>query len=114
MFENAVGTDCIIQCDHQQFDVHKFILMAHSEVFRAMFSHKETKENVESRIDLKDTPHFAVKHMLTYMYSGGMSEDLTDDEAPLVMEIAEKYGLDALKSLTQQKLIPRYEFNLKE
>lgn len=107
MYESSIGTDCVIQCGIDQVNVHKFILMAHSEVFRAMFSHKETKENVESHIDLKDTPAIAVKHMLTYMYSGSISEDLTDEEAPLVMEIAEKYGLDSLKILCQQKLIPR-------
>uniref|UniRef100_A0A914DDZ4 Speckle-type POZ protein n=1 Tax=Acrobeloides nanus TaxID=290746 RepID=A0A914DDZ4_9BILA len=111
MFENSIGTDCMIQCGMKSFDVHKFILMAHSEVFRAMFSHKETKENVESRIDLMDTSPVAVQHMLTYMYSGSISEDLTDEEAPLVMEIAEKYGLDALKILCQQKLIPRLNKN---
>ena len=37
-------------------------------------------------------------------------EDLSDEDAPLVMEIAEKYGLDSLKILCQQKLIPRCVF----
>jgi hypothetical protein len=50
MFTNSEGSDCVIECGTQEFLVHKFILMAHSDVFRAMFSHKETMESVESRI----------------------------------------------------------------
>jgi hypothetical protein len=54
MFTSSEGTDCVIECNGQEFQVHKFILMAHSDVFRAMFSHKETIESVESRIRITD------------------------------------------------------------
>lgn len=107
MFLSSDGSDCVIECDGHLFNVHKFILMAHSEVFRAMFKHKETKENVESRIEIKDATSKAVHHLLTYMYSSNVAEDLSDEDAPAVMEIAEKYGLDELKKLCQQKLMPR-------
>lgn len=36
MFQTGEGSDMIIECEEQQFNVHKFILMAHSDVFRAM------------------------------------------------------------------------------
>ena len=50
MYASGEGSDCVIECGGQEFQVHKFVLMAHSDVFRAMFSHKETMESVESRI----------------------------------------------------------------
>ncbi|KAI1712850.1 BTB/POZ domain-containing protein [Ditylenchus destructor] len=107
MFETGEGSDCVIECQNRQFHVHKFVLMAHSEVFRAMFSHKDTLENIESRIKMTDTNPTAVHQMLTYMYSGGLPDGFADDHAPALIEISEKYGLDPLKILCQDKLISR-------
>lgn len=114
MFLTGEGSDCIIECKDKEFQVHKFILMAHSEVFRAMFSHKSTIENIESRIKLTDTNSTAVYQMLTYMYSGSLPEDFEDDHAPKLIEISEKYGLDPLKILCQEKLISRFFFCLEK
>jgi len=105
MFQTGEGSDFVIECQGQQFYVHRFILMAHSEVFRAMFSHKTTLENIEGRIRLTDTNPTAVQQMLTYMYSGSLPDIFEDDHAPSLIEIAEKYGLDPLKIICQNKLI---------
>lgn len=37
MLETGEGSDFVIECREQKFHVHKFLLMAQSEVFRAMF-----------------------------------------------------------------------------
>lgn len=110
MFITGEGSDCLIECDGRQFQVHRFVLIAHSEVFRAMFSHKNTIENLESRICLKDTNGIAVHQMLTYMYSGALPDGFADEHAPALIEISEKYGLDPLKILCQDKLISRYYY----
>uniref|UniRef100_A0A915DQR3 Uncharacterized protein n=1 Tax=Ditylenchus dipsaci TaxID=166011 RepID=A0A915DQR3_9BILA len=107
MLETGEGSDCIIQCENKEFSVHKFVLIAHSEVFRAMFSHKNMLENMESRINLTDTNPTAVHQMLTYMYSGNLPDGFADEHAPFLIEISEKYGLDPLKILCQDKLISR-------
>jgi hypothetical protein len=36
--------------NHKQFSVHKCMLAAHSEVFRAMFTHDDMRESIESRL----------------------------------------------------------------
>lgn len=107
MYLTGEGSDCIIECERKEFLVHKFILIAHSEVFRAMFSHKNTLESVESRVKLTDTNPTAVHQMLTYIYSGSLPDGFVDEHAPALIEISEKYGLDSLKILCQNTLISR-------
>lgn len=107
MYLTGEGTDCVIECERREFHVHKFVLITHSPVFRAMFKHKETRENQESRIKLVDADPTAVQHMLTYLYSGNLPDGFLDPDAPALMSIAEKYGLDPLKVLCQDKLISR-------
>lgn len=107
MFVTGEGSDFTIECEGRIFSVHKFILMAHSDVFRAMFKHPGTIENQESRLLLTDTNPVAVNQMLTYMYSGSLPENFLDEHAPALMQIAEKYALEPLKLLCQEKLILR-------
>lgn len=51
----------------REFFVHKFVLMAHSPVFRAMFEHEDTVESVQSRIRITDCSTTAMQHLLAYM-----------------------------------------------
>lgn len=66
-FVTGEGSDFTIECEGRNFAVHKFILMAHSDVFRAMFKHTGTIENRDSKLILTDTNPVAVNQMLTYM-----------------------------------------------
>jgi len=111
MYITGEGSDFTIECEGRQFSVHKFILMSHSDVFRAMFKHTTTIENIESRLVLTDTTPVAINHMLTYMYSGSLPDGFLDEHAPSLMQIAEKYALDPLKLLCQEKLISRLNGN---
>jgi speckle-type POZ protein len=111
MFVTGEGSDFTIECEGRIFSVHKFILMAHSDVFRAMFKHVNTVESRDSKMILTDTNPVAVNQMLTYMYSGSLPENFLDEHAPALMQIAEKYALDPLKLLCQDKLISRLNGN---
>ncbi|KAI6178814.1 Speckle-type POZ protein [Aphelenchoides besseyi] len=111
MYISGEGADFVIECENRKFDVHKFILMAHSDVFRAMFKHPSTIENIENKVVLKDTNPTAVDQMLTYMYSGSLPDTFLDEHASALMQIAEKYALDSLKLLCQEKLISRLSGN---
>nr|CAD2173569.1 unnamed protein product [Meloidogyne enterolobii] len=94
MFISGEGSDCVVECGNQEFPVHKFVLMAHSD-------------SVESRIRITDFGPETVHQMLTYMYSGGLPEDFSDEQASNLIEISEKYQLDSLKIICQDKLISR-------
>jgi len=106
MLETGVGSDVIIECGGQEFQAHKFILMAHSDVFRAMFSH-DTKEVQTGLIKMIDTNPTAVNQILTFMYSGNLPELTDDDQAVSLLELADKYNLESLKCILQERLISR-------
>jgi hypothetical protein len=90
--------------------VHKFILIANSEVFRAMFSHKDTKECRESRIIIKDSTIAAVRHMVHYIYTGKISDDYDKEEDALpLLTIAHKYQIKPLIDFIGQILVERFE-----
>jgi hypothetical protein len=93
----------------EEFNVHKFILIANSEVFSAMLRHKNTAEFREGRITIKDSNAIVVRHMINYMYTGQISDDfyLETDALPL-FAIAHKYQIKPLMDFTEQLLIERF------
>ena len=90
--------------------MHKFVLAAYSDVFRAMFRHKETIENIQSRMEITDFDADTVDQMLEYLYTGEFSEELDIDNLAEILKIAEKYQLELLKSISEEKLITRFYF----
>jgi hypothetical protein len=98
----------------EEFNVHKFILIANSEVFAAMFRHKNTKEFRESRIQIKDSSITAVRQMINYMYTGKVPDsyydyDVDDAEKDILplMAIAHKYQIKPLIEFNEQILSRR-------
>jgi hypothetical protein len=75
---------------------------------------------------ITDSAPTSVHQMLTYMYmylylsfpnifsrySGGLPDDFSDDQASGLIEISDKYGLEPLKIICQDKLISRFIDNL--
>jgi hypothetical protein len=92
-----------------EFNVHKFVLIANSEVFAAMFRPKNTKECRESRITIKDSTILAVHQMIHYMYTGNISDDYDKvaDALPL-LTIAHKYQIKPLVEFNEEILSRRY------
>jgi hypothetical protein len=88
--------------------------MANSDVFRAMFSHKNTKEAHEGRIQINDSTPTAVHQMLIYMYTGELPKeyDIETDAAPLI-KIANKYQIESLIEFNAQKLVDRFASKFK-
>jgi hypothetical protein len=87
--------------------------MVNSEVFMAMFSHENTKEVREGRIQITDSTGTAVRQMLIYMYTGERPNDyaIETDAGPL-MHLANKYGIQSLVQLIEQELINRFALKL--
>ena len=90
------------------FKVHKCVLAAHSDVFRAMFAHKETVENVQSCLKITDFDADIVGQMLKYLYTGELPEELATENLTELLKIGEKYQLELLKSIIEEKLITRF------
>jgi hypothetical protein len=74
-----------------------------------MLRHKSTKEFRESRLRIKDSTVTAVNQMLIYMYNGGKlpKEFNTEEDAPHLMKIANKYQIEPLMDLIEEQLISR-------
>ena len=45
---------------------------------------------------------------MEFRYSGGLPDDFSDEQATSLIEISEKYQLDSLKIICQDKLISRF------
>jgi hypothetical protein len=85
------------------------MLVVNSDVFRAMFSHENTKEFLEGRIQIRDSTPTAVHQMLIYMYTGELPKEyaIEKDAVPLML-IANKYQIKSLLEFNVQKLIDRF------
>jgi hypothetical protein len=84
------------------------VLATNSDVFHAMFSHKNTKEFRESRIQIKDSTTTAVYQMLYFMYAGKLPKEYdVEKDAISLLKIADKYQIHQLMDLNEKKLIGR-------
>jgi hypothetical protein len=90
--------------------------MVNSDVFHAMFSHENTKEAREGRIQIEDSTPTAVRQMLIHMYTctGALPKEynIETDAGPLLY-IANKYLIKSLIKLIEQELIARFASKIK-
>jgi hypothetical protein len=85
--------------------------MVNSDVFHAMFSHQNTQEAREGRIQITDSTGPAVRQMLIYMYTGKLPKEYSiETDAGPVMHLANKYQIKSLAQLIEQELIIRFAF----
>ncbi|KAK0409978.1 hypothetical protein QR680_004875 [Steinernema hermaphroditum] len=77
------------------FKCHKAILAARSSFFHAMFSHKETTENVTGTVRLEDISPDVVHAVLYFIYSG--KSDFSAVSPTELLAAADRFCLEALK-----------------
>lgn len=87
--------------DGVQIKAHKLILAARSKPIEAMFEH-ETKEKMESKIEITDIDGAVLEQMVNFIYSDKV--DNLDEYAGDLILAAEKYDLPRLKRLCEQHL----------
>jgi hypothetical protein len=83
--------------------------MVNSDVFMAMFSHENTQEAREGRIQIVDSTCTAVRQMLIYMYTGELPKEyaVETDAGPLLY-MANKYQIKPLIQSIGLTLINRF------
>lgn len=84
-----------------EFPAHKVILAARSPVFASMFEYN-MQESSNNKIEVNDLSPDALKEMLTYIYTGRVSD--VGNVAYDLLYAADKYQLDDLKTLCEQQL----------
>lgn len=82
-----------------KFNVHRLVLAAHSEVFKAMLR-EDTVESQNSFVKLVDIPTDDLKFILEFIYSGTI-KDLENCNAYNLLAAADLYNISGLQELSQ-------------
>lgn len=82
--------------DDEHIGGHRYILMARSPVFAAMFKN-DMEETTTGEVKIEDCEPDIFKQLLHYIYSGRTSTPLTDAIAQSLFVLADKYDIQDLK-----------------
>ncbi|KAL5586700.1 hypothetical protein FOBRF1_016570 [Fusarium oxysporum] len=114
-FNNTTLSDATIRCEGRYFSVHSLILFCHSEYFRKQLD-GPWKESSERVIDILDFDPPIVEAMTLFLYCFDY-ESPADSSAMMfhakVYQIADKYGIEALKRLSATKFRASIDENWK-
>lgn len=94
-------SDVTIYVNDKKYLAHKSILAARSSVFEAMLKHN-TKENELNRIDIVDIDDQVFLEALRFIYTGKVQN--LETMAFELLAVADKYDLENLKIICEQKL----------
>jgi hypothetical protein len=102
LLRSGMHSDFTIVVGDQQFRVHRCILAARSQVFKAMFAHG-MKEAKEGQVVIEGVGAQAMQRMLAFLYSGTL-EMLEDRDEALtacedLMRVADRFRVDSLIDL---------------
>jgi len=105
MLENKEFCDLEIECCGKVFLCHQNILSARSTVFNTMLK-IEMKESQSGKVSIEDIKQETMAEMLYFIYTG-LVNDSALKETNAIVELlfaADKYQLDTLKNICQDKL----------
>ena len=102
-------SDVTILCDEEgkTFQCHKLFLSLRSSVFKSYFSH-DSKEMQENKIIIKDISADTLETLLHYIYTDNVTEDMI---SPELMEAAERYDIQRLKTMCEKSLIGKIDIS---
>lgn len=75
ILESGKYSDFSIAVGTVKIPVHKAILAAHSPVFEAMFSNKDTKEAKEIKVEIPNVSVVVMEDFLEFIYTGVKPKD---------------------------------------
>ena len=105
MFENKEFCDLEIDCGGKVFSCHQNILSARSPVFSTMLK-IEMKESDSGKVSIEDINQETMFEMLYFIYTGLVNDSALTETSDVVelLFAADKYQLDTLKDICQDKL----------
>uniref|UniRef100_A0A1A9WZN7 BTB domain-containing protein n=1 Tax=Glossina brevipalpis TaxID=37001 RepID=A0A1A9WZN7_9MUSC len=101
LFHSAKFADVTLAADGGEFQAHKNILSARSDVFAAMFEH-DMEERKLNRVAINDINHEVLKEMVRFIYTGEAPN--LDKMADKLLAAADKYALESLKGMCAEVL----------
>ena len=104
LLESKEFSDIEIDCGGKVFSCHKYFVSARSPVFKTMFETK-MKESESGKVIIEDIKPEIMSEMLHFMYTGSLAkETVTTEVAIELLHAADKYQLEALKDICQDKI----------
>jgi len=98
---NPATSDFNIICEKKTFPCHKTILASRSDVFKAMFANKRSKEYEKNEVEIIDFKSHTIRDFLQFLYTDDI-ETKYNDVALLL--IADKYNVPRLKKKCESAL----------
>uniref|UniRef100_A0A1E1WJI1 BTB domain-containing protein n=1 Tax=Pectinophora gossypiella TaxID=13191 RepID=A0A1E1WJI1_PECGO len=103
LMTDPICTDFVIEsADGDKFRVHKVLLLAHSEVFKAMLK-EDTAESQNNYVKLVDVCTDDLRGILEFVYTGTIKDIDAANFFNLLM-LADQYNLKGLRELAQYTL----------
>ncbi|KAK0161729.1 hypothetical protein PV327_008147 [Microctonus hyperodae] len=96
-------SDIMIVIDEKEILLHKIILAAYSPVFLAMFK-AGMIESTNKRIVVTDVEVEVMEKVVEFMYTGTISPVPEYEELLSILKVADKYEINYLKTLCEEKL----------
>jgi len=103
LLTSARHTDVKLKVGDKEFQAHKSVLAARSQVFDSMFS-QNMLENISGVINISDCDADVFEAFLTFLYSGQLDE-IPSSIVVGLYDIADKYDLPELKKECVKRLI---------
>lgn len=103
LLDKSILTDIQLKCGCDIIPAHKVILAARSKVFSAMIQH-EMIESKSGIIDIKDVEPFVLRTFVSYLYSGEIFADLSEDVLCKLYTVSDEYAVPVLQKLCSSNL----------
>ena len=110
LFNDKQFSDVEIECGGEIFYCHINILSTRSDYFRAMFQ-ADLAENRTKKVSIKGIDSEVAGEMLNFIYTGGTNDNVLKEKSKELLEAADKYQLDVLKSICEDHLCSNLHIN---
>jgi len=111
MLEMKNFSDVVLRCGGKDFQCHKVILSARSDVLKTMLE-QDMKEANENVIEVVDTTPDIVSLLIDHIYTGRVPESSKMKLlAPEILHIAVKYNLPSLISICEDTMLSELNCN---
>jgi DNA-binding transcriptional regulator/RsmH inhibitor MraZ len=110
LLDTGANADVQFVFKESKIAAHSAIIAASSPVFATMFQQGKFKEAHTKTVDIEDVDPHVFRQLLQFLYSGQAPEWANADVMEPLFLAADKYQVDALKSLCEDCLISKLKF----
>ncbi|KAI9026812.1 BTB/POZ protein [Hyaloraphidium curvatum] len=105
-FNDEATSDMLLKCGDRSFHVHKIVLIATSEYFKAMWRRGGWKEEGESEVEITDCEPQILDSVLNYLYQGeaGLPVGLTWEQCAEILQASCFFQIPSLQDVLIAKL----------